>query len=159
MSLVVVFEEIEASQRCFLKIIHPALVYNTFNFCHFSNTTLFDCVANKITLSKSVELSIYHVNFLYLTCLLLKYSSAKHFLFKLLFLDDKIDKVVTKIISNLAKVEESFVGKELIFMNIEAEEVTDITVEEIPSIVYFKNGHPNIYQGLDDSKKTLNKLF
>lgn len=58
---------------------------------------------------------------------------------------------MTKIISNLGKVEESFAGKELIFMNIEAEEVHDITVEEIPSIVYFKNGHPNIYQG-EESK-------
>ena len=62
--------------------------------------------------------------------------------------DDKIDKVVTKIVTGLSKIEDTYyLGRGLIFMNIEAEEVTDITVSNVPSIVYFKNGHPTVYEG------------
>ena len=64
------------------------------------------------------------------------------------FPDDKIDKVVTKIVTGLSKIEDTYyLGRGLIFMNIEAEEVTDITVSNVPSIVYFKNGHPTVYEG------------
>jgi hypothetical protein len=67
---------------------------------------------------------------------------------KNLFADDKIDKVVTKIIGGLSKIEDTYyAGRGLIFMNIEAEEVYDIQVTNVPSIVYFKNGHPAVYEG------------
>lgn len=66
------------------------------------------------------------------------------------FSDDKIDKVVTKIIGGLSKIEDTYyAGRGLIFINIEAEEVHDITVSNVPSIVYFKNGHPHVYEGLE----------
>jgi hypothetical protein len=74
----------------------------------------------------------------------LKYNDSISFLRA----DDKIDKVVTKIIGGLSRIEDTYyVGKGLIFLNIEAEEVTDITVSNVPSIVYFKNGHPHVYEG------------
>ena len=55
---------------------------------------------------------------------------------------------MTKIIGGLSKIEDTYyTGRGLIFMNIEAEEVYDIQVTNVPSIVYFKNGHPTVYEG------------
>ena len=62
--------------------------------------------------------------------------------------DDKLDKVATKIIAGLTRVEEHFSGKDIVFINVNANDVKDITVTSAPSLVYFKNGEPHVYSGM-----------
>lgn len=61
--------------------------------------------------------------------------------------DEKLDKVATKIIAGLTRVEEHFTGKDIVFINVDINDVTDISVTSAPSLVYFKNGEPEIYPG------------
>lgn len=63
------------------------------------------------------------------------------------FFYDTMDKVATKIVSELHRIEQgSFQGKGIIFLNVEAKEVHDIEIGSVPSIVYFKNSQPMIYK-------------
>ena len=63
------------------------------------------------------------------------------------FFYERLDKVATKIIASLTKVEDHFAGQDLVFINIDINEVKDISVTAAPSIVYFKNGEPEPYTG------------
>ena len=63
------------------------------------------------------------------------------------FFYERLDKVATKIISGLTKVEEHFVGQDIVFINIDVNDVKDISVTSVPSLVYFKNGEPEVYNG------------
>ena len=63
------------------------------------------------------------------------------------FFYEKLDKVATKIIAGLTKVEEHFTGQDIVFINIDVNEVKDISVTSVPSLVYFKNGEPEVYNG------------
>ena len=61
------------------------------------------------------------------------------------FFYERLDKVATKIISSLTRVEEHFSGQDLVFINVDINEVKDISVNTAPSLVYFKNGEPEPY--------------
>ena len=63
------------------------------------------------------------------------------------FFYERLDKVATKIIASLTKVEDHFAGQDLVFINIDINEVKDISVTAAPSLVYFKNGEPEPYSG------------
>ena len=63
------------------------------------------------------------------------------------FFYERLDKVATKIISGLTRVEEHFAGQDIVFINVDTNEVKDIAVTSVPSLVYFKNGEPEPYQG------------
>ena len=59
-----------------------------------------------------------------------------------------MDKIATRILSGIQRVEtQHFQGKDLVFLNMNAEGVTDIPIPTLPSLVYFKNGDPEIYPG------------
>ena len=66
------------------------------------------------------------------------------------FFYERLDKVATKIISGLTKVEEHFVGQDIVFINIDVNDVKDISVTSVPSLVYFKNGEPEVYNGKNE---------
>ena len=57
-------------------------------------------------------------------------------------------------VGTLTKVEDHFAGQDIVFINIDTNEVKDISVTSVPSIVYFKNGEPEPYTG-----KCLSNLF
>ena len=59
-----------------------------------------------------------------------------------------MDKIATRILSGIQRVEtEHFEGKDLLFLNMNGNGITDIPIPTLPSLVYFKNGDPEIYQG------------
>ena len=59
-----------------------------------------------------------------------------------------MDKISTRILSGLQRVEtENFQGKDVVFLNMNAEGITDIPIPTLPSLIYFKNGDPEIYPG------------
>ena len=65
-----------------------------------------------------------------------------------MILDDKMDKISTRILAGLQRVEsENFLGKDLVFLNMNAEGITDISIPTLPSLIYFKNGDPEVYPG------------
>ena len=65
-----------------------------------------------------------------------------------LTLDEKMDKIAERILSGLQRVEnEHFQGKDLVFLNMNAQDITDIPIPTVPSLIYFKNGDPEIYPG------------
>ena len=63
------------------------------------------------------------------------------------FFYEKLDKVATKIIAGLSRVEEHFTGQDIVFINVDVNDVKDISVTSVPSLVYFKNGEPEPYPG------------
>ena len=63
------------------------------------------------------------------------------------FFYEKLDKVATKIIAGLSRVEEHFTGQDIVFLNVDVNDVKDISVTAVPSLVYFKNGEPEPYPG------------
>ena len=63
------------------------------------------------------------------------------------FFYEKLDKVATKIIAGLSRVEEHFTGQDIVFINVDVNDVKDISVTAVPSLVYFKNGEPEPYPG------------
>ena len=63
-------------------------------------------------------------------------------------LDEKMDKIAERILSGIQRVEnEHFQGKDLVFLNMNAKEITDIQIPTVPSLIYFKNGDPEVYPG------------
>ena len=69
------------------------------------------------------------------------------FEFVTFFIDEKLDKVALKIISGLDGVEEQMAGKGVKFLHVDVNDVSEITVSSVPSLVYFKNGEPFVYEG------------
>ena len=63
------------------------------------------------------------------------------------FFYERLDKVATKIIAGLSRVEEHFSGQDIVFINIDINDVKDISVSAVPSLIYFKNGEPEVYPG------------
>ena len=63
------------------------------------------------------------------------------------FSDEQLDKVATKIISGLEKVESRLEGSDIRFLHVDVNEVAGISVTSVPSLVYFKNGDPVVYDG------------
>ncbi|CAB4068818.1 unnamed protein product [Lepeophtheirus salmonis] len=61
------------------------------------------------------------------------------------FFYENLDKVSNKVMSGLKKTEEKLNLKELIFLNLNANDYPEITVSAIPSLVYFKSGKPIVY--------------
>lgn len=57
-----------------------------------------------------------------------------------------MDKISKKIINGLDKVEGSFLGKDIEFISVDIDEVPDIEISSVPSLIYFKNGEPNVYE-------------
>ena len=57
-----------------------------------------------------------------------------------------MDKISKKIINGLDKVEGSFLGKDIHFLAVDIDEVPDIEVASVPSLIYFKNGDPIVYE-------------
>jgi hypothetical protein len=60
--------------------------------------------------------------------------------------DQNMDKIAKKIINGLDKVEETFSGKDIVFLSVDIAEVPDLPVASVPSLIYFKNGEPEVYQ-------------
>ena len=59
-----------------------------------------------------------------------------------------MDKIATRILSGIERVaNQHFEGKDLLFINMNGNAITDIPIPTLPSLVYFKNGDPEIYQG------------
>ena len=66
------------------------------------------------------------------------------------FFYERLDKVATKIIAGLSRVEEHFAGQDIVFINVDINDVKDISVSSVPSLIYFKNGEPEVYPGKKD---------
>ena len=65
-----------------------------------------------------------------------------------LTLDEKMDKIATRILAGLERIQsQAFEGKDLVFLNMNAKDITDIPIPTVPSLIYFKNGDPEIYPG------------
>ena len=59
-----------------------------------------------------------------------------------------MDKIATRILSGLERIQsQTFQGKDLVFLNMNAKDITDIPIPTVPSLIYFKNGDPEIYPG------------
>jgi len=63
-----------------------------------------------------------------------------------IFFYETMDKISKKIINGLDKVEGSFLGKDIEFISVDIDEVPDIEISSVPSLIYFKNGEPNVYE-------------
>ena len=61
-------------------------------------------------------------------------------------LDETMDKISKKIINGLDKVEGNFIGKDIHFLSVDIDEVPDIEIASVPSLIYFKNGEPVVYE-------------
>ena len=62
------------------------------------------------------------------------------------FADETMDKIAKKIVNGLDKVEGNFLGKDIQFLAVDIDEVPDIQVASVPSLIYFKNGDPIVYE-------------
>ena len=60
--------------------------------------------------------------------------------------DETMDKISKKIINGLDKVEGNFIGKDIQFLSVDIDEVPDIEISSVPSLIYFKNGEPVVYE-------------
>ena len=59
-----------------------------------------------------------------------------------------MDKIATRILSGLERIQsQTFQGKDLVFLNMNAKDITDIPIPTVTSLIYFKNGDPEIYPG------------
>ncbi len=76
-----------------------------------------------------------------------KIKARMHLNQKICFSDEQLDKVATKIISGLEKVESRLSNSDIRFLHVDINEVSDISVTSVPSLVYFKNGEPVVYDG------------
>jgi len=63
-----------------------------------------------------------------------------------IFFYETMDKISKKIINGLDKVEGNFLGKDIEFLSVDIDEVPDIEITSVPSLIYFKNGEPNVYE-------------
>jgi len=64
----------------------------------------------------------------------------------LIFFYETMDKISKKIINGLDKVEGSFIGKDIQFLSVDIDEVPDIEIASVPSLIYFKNGEQVVYE-------------
>jgi len=62
------------------------------------------------------------------------------------FFYETMDKISKKIINGLDNVEGHFLGKDIHFLAVDIDEVPEITVASVPSLIYFKNGDPIVYE-------------
>ena len=62
------------------------------------------------------------------------------------FLDETMDKISKKIVNGLDKVEGNFLGKDIHFLAVDISDVPDIQVASVPSLIYYKNGDPIVYE-------------
>jgi len=62
------------------------------------------------------------------------------------FFYETMDKISKKIINGLDKVEGSFIGKDIQFLSVDIDEVPDIEIASVPSLIYFKNGEQVVYE-------------
>ncbi|TRY76604.1 hypothetical protein TCAL_03494 [Tigriopus californicus] len=62
------------------------------------------------------------------------------------FSDEELDKVSTKIIAGLENVETRLKGKPIRFLEVDVNDVPEISISSVPSLVFFKNGEPFIYE-------------
>ena len=62
------------------------------------------------------------------------------------FVDETMDKIAKKIVNGLDKVEGNFLGKDIQFLAVDIDEVPEIQVASVPSLIYFKNGDPIVYE-------------
>jgi len=62
------------------------------------------------------------------------------------FFYETMDKISKKIVNGLDKVEGSFLGKDIHFLAVDINEVPDLQVASVPSLIYFKNGDPIVYE-------------
>ena len=69
-----------------------------------------------------------------------------HLLFTFKLSDANLDKIAKKIINGLDKVEEAFGDKDIVFLSVDIDEVPDLEIASVPSLIYFKNGEPEVYQ-------------
>ena len=58
--------------------------------------------------------------------------------------DENLDKIAKKIINGLDKVEVTFGGKDIVFLSVDIDEAPDLEIASVPSLVYFKNGEPEV---------------
>ena len=42
-------------------------------------------------------------------------------------------------------MEVTFGGKDIVFLSVDIDEVPDLEIASVPSLVYFKNGEPEVY--------------
>ena len=42
----------------------------------------------------------------------------------------------------------TFGGKDIVFLSVDIDEVPDLEIASVPSLVYFKNGEPEVYDGI-----------
>jgi len=64
----------------------------------------------------------------------------------IIFFYETMDKISKKIINGLDKVEGNFIGKDIHFLSVDIDEVPDIEIASVPSLIYFKNGEPVVYE-------------
>jgi len=64
----------------------------------------------------------------------------------IVFFYETMDKISKKIINGLDKVEGNFIGKDIQFLSVDIDEVPDIEISSVPSLIYFKNGEPVVYE-------------
>ena len=64
-------------------------------------------------------------------------------------LDEKMDKVATRILASLHRIEEDdFKSEDVIFTNVEAVDAAGVSLPPtLPAVVYFKNSEPVVYKG------------
>jgi len=62
------------------------------------------------------------------------------------FFYQTMDKIAKKIVNGLDRVEGNFIGKDIQFLAVDIDEVPDIEVASVPSLIYFKNGEPVVYE-------------
>ena len=64
-----------------------------------------------------------------------------------IFVDENLDKISKKIISGIVKVEGHFSEKDIKFLTVDANDIPELKLPTVPSLVYFKNGQPTFYEG------------
>merc|ERR1719209_1741323 len=64
----------------------------------------------------------------------------------LIYFYETMDKISKKIINGLDKVEGNFIGKDITFLSVDIDEVPDIEITSVPSLIYFNNGEPVVYE-------------
>jgi len=63
-----------------------------------------------------------------------------------MFIYENMDKIAQKIIGTMAKVEATFNADDIEFISVNVNEVQDVSVNSVPSLIYFKNGEPTVYE-------------
>jgi hypothetical protein len=59
----------------------------------------------------------------------------------------------------LERVEGHFLGRDINFLTVNVNEVNDISVSSVPSLIYFKNGEPFVYEGREYIAESFTESF